>query len=227
MMKENDTAFVRVPELFTSPDSFFDILISMIEYRGLDDVTHAKRIRSYTEILLQGILITDRDRYNLTSDDIDVYAKSSVLHDIGKLMIPEYILLKKGRLTSREREVMKLHSIRGAQIIEQLCSTFNPKYYQACYDICKYHHERWDGSGYPEGLAGEEIPFGARVVAIVDVYDALTSVKPYKPRLPHKTAVEMITNGECGMFDPNILECFKNVRNGFEKVSTEFFGAYK
>ncbi len=210
--------------LFTENSSFYNILISVIESRDLGDTSHSLRISLYTEILLKCLLKSKK--YNLTQRDIKVYADAAILHDIGKLMIPEAVLLKKGRFTPKEHEIMKLHSIRGAQIIESMRDSFNEDCYQICYDICKYHHERWDGSGYPKQLQGEEIPFGARVVAIADVYDALTSAKPYKPRLPHKTAVEMITNGDCGMFDPAILECFKTAKNDFEKVSIKYFGEF-
>jgi putative two-component system response regulator len=210
----------------TSYDAIIDLLSSLIEYRNTDDVGHVQRIREYTKVLLKSIYKNKKERYNLKKSDIDIYSKASTFHDIGKIAIPDDLLLKKDRYTFEEREIMKQHSIKGAEFIEKLKGLLDETYIKICYDICKSHHERWDGSGYPENLKGEQIPFVARVVAIADVYDALTSYKLYKPRLPHKTAVEMITNGECGMFDPEILECFKLVKNDFEAISINSFGKF-
>lgn len=200
-------------------DTIIDLLFSLIEYRNIEDIGHAQRIRKYTHILLESIYKNKNEKFKITKSDIEIYSKAATFHDIGKIAIPDYILLKKDRFNNEEREIMKMHSIKGAEFIEHLKGSIDDNYIKISSDICRFHHERWDGSGYPENLKGEEIPFIARVVAIADVYDALTSVKLYKPRLPHKTAVEMITNGECGMFDPEILECFKLVKNEFEKVS--------
>ena len=213
--------------MFKSADDIINALISLIEYRGVSDLTHVQRICGYTEILMTYIYKQNKEKYSLTKEDIEIYSTSAALHDIGKITVTDDILLKKGRYTQFEHETIKLHSIKGADIIESLKDLFDEKYYNICYEIVKYHHERWDGSGYPDSLQGEEIPLSARVVAIADVYDALTSVKIYKPRLPHKTAVEMIANGDCGLFDPDILECFKKVKGKFEKLNNEFFGPFR
>ena len=211
---------------FGESNALIDLLCSLIEHRDLSDLGHISRIRQYTLILLTAISKYKKEQYPLTKEEIQHYVEASTLHDIGKSMIPDYILLKQGLLTEEERETIKLHSVKGAEMIKKLKGFLDSEQLRICSDICKYHHERWDGLGYPEGLKGEEIPFGARVVALVDVYDALTSAKPYKPRLPHKTAVEMITNGDCGMFDPEILECFKLVKNKFNKINAEAFGKF-
>jgi len=208
-------------------DALIDLMSSLIEYRDVCDTSHNERMRQYTKTLLKSIFTHKNEKYKLKKADIDIYTQAVTFHDIGKITIQDSILLKNGRLTLEEREIMKLHSMKGAEIIENLKGIFDDDFIKICSNICKYHHERWDGSGYPMGLAGEEIPFIARVFAIADVYDALISAKPYKPRLPHKTAVEMITNGECGMFDPEILECFKLSKNKFEKISIEHFGKFK
>ncbi|OQB15146.1 MAG: Cyclic di-GMP phosphodiesterase response regulator RpfG [Firmicutes bacterium ADurb.Bin193] len=208
--------------LFSSAETTIDLLSSLIECRELNDPWHISRLRTYTEILLKYMFKYKNEKFKLSYRDIEIYSKATTLHDIGKITIPDSILLKKGMLTPIERETIKLHSLRGAEIIEQLSSSLNSTYFKACYDICKYHHERWDGSGYPERLKGEEIPLCARVVAIADAYEALTSARPYKPSFSHKIAVEMIENGDCGMFDPNILECFKAVKNKFEKVAGKY-----
>ncbi len=210
-----------------SPEVLVDRLVSLIEYRGVSDSSHVKRICAYTEVLMAHIYKSLKDKYALTKNDVEVYAKAAVFHDIGKVTITDDVLLKKGRYTHFEHETIKLHSIKGAEIIESFTDFFDPYFYKVCYEIVKYHHERWDGSGYPDGLAGEDIPLAARVVAIADVYDALTSVKEYKPRLPHKTAVEMIANGDCGLFDPEILDCFRKVKGKFERINKEFFGKFE
>lgn len=198
-----------------------DFLISLIEHRCLEDTGHIERIRQYTTVLLESIYKNKRDKFNIEKDDIDLISKASTFHDIGKISIPDTILLKRDKFNDYEREVMKIHCEKGAEFISTLKGKFDDTFIKITYDVCMSHHERWDGSGYPNQLKGEEIPFVARVVAISDVYDALTSIKLYKPRIDHKTAVEMITNGECGMFDPEILECFKLVKNKFKKISGE------
>ncbi len=216
----------KTSEMAASYEPLIDMMTALIEHRSYDDVGHVRRIRQYTLVLLKSIYKNKNSKYKLKKEDIALYAQASTFHDIGKIAVPDHVLLKTGRLTDEERELMKLHSIRGAEIIEGLKNVFDSDYIKVCADICRSHHERWDGSGYPMQLSGEQIPFAARVVAIADVYDALTSVKPYKPRLPHKTAVEMITNGECGMFDPEILDCFKLVKSTFEKISISHFGRF-
>jgi len=211
---------------FSEMSTLLDLLTSLIEYRGLDGVEHVKRIRLYAEVLLNCIYKEKKDKYNFSKSDIKMYSMVAALHDIGKIFVPDSVLFKKSKLNKEDREIIKLHSLKGAEIITQLKGIFDDEFIKACYDTCKYHHERWDGSGYPDKLSGEQIPFIARVVAIVDVYDALTSVRLHKPQLPHKTAVEMITNGECGMFDPDILDCFKMVKNKFNKISLETNGLH-
>lgn len=200
-------------------DAVLDIMVSLIESRSLDEITHVVRIRKYTEILLKCIYKEKNDIYHLTKKDIEVYAKASTFHDIGKILVSDEILLKKGKLSGEEMQQMKLHTIKGAELMDRFKGLLDGDYLKVCHDVCRFHHERWDGSGYPDGLTGTQIPFISRVVAIADVYDALTSVRLYRPRLPHKTAIEMIAGGECGMFDPEMLECFKMSKNKFSKIS--------
>ena len=209
---------------FIQMEPMLDLMTSLIEYRSLDGAAHVKRIRLYTEVLLKCIHKEKKDKYDFSKSDIKIYTMAAALHDIGKIFVPDHILFKKAKLNKEEREIIMLHSLKGTEIISQFKGVFDDKFIKVCYDTCKYHHERWDGSGYPDRLSGEEIPFIARVVAIVDVYEALTSVRLHKAQLPHKTAVEMITNGECGMFDPDILECFKIVKNKFSKIALETNG---
>lgn len=193
-------------QLEQSNEFLINALSSVVEFRSLESGEHIKRVRYFTRILLN-YLQKYYPEYGLTKDQINLIVKASALHDIGKITIPDSILLKPGKLTPQEYEEMKTHTTKGCEILEKF-NQEETEFYRYCYDICRYHHERYDGKGYPDGLAGEEIPVWAQVVSIVDVYDALVSKRVYK--LPYATnvAVEMIHNGECGVFSPKILECF-------------------
>ena len=138
-------------------------------------------------------------------------ANAAALHDIGKIAIPDNILLKPGKLTREEFEIMKTHTTKGCEILERFKQE-DSDYYRYCYDICRYHHERYDGKGYPDGLAGDEIPLWAQIVSVVDVYDALVSPRVYKAAFSVDEAFRMIYDGECGTFNPAVLECLKEAR---------------
>ena len=155
--------------------------------------------------------------YKLTKPEIEMIVSASALHDIGKITIPDSILLKPGKLTADEFEFMKSHAARGAEILAQVKGIWDEDYAKVCCDICRYHHERYDGRGYPDGLKGEEIPISAQIVSVADVYDALVSEHVYKQAIPLDKAFQMIITGECGLFSPKILTCFRNVREKFEK----------
>lgn len=187
-----------------------DILSHIVEFRNGESGAHVLHIHSMSEILLKK-LIQKTDKYNLTADDISLISVASSLHDIGKISIPESILNKPGKLTKEEFEIMKTHSMVGASMIEEVIFYKGEPLVKMAYEICRWHHERWDGRGYPDGLKGEEIPISAQIVSIADVYDALTSERVYKKAFTHETAMEMILNGECGSFNPLLLECLKEV----------------
>ena len=133
-----------------------------------------------------------------------------MLHDIGKLAIPDNVLNKPQGLASEEFEIMKTHTVKGADMLAGLDAYDEyPRFFRTACEICRWHHERWDGGGYPDGLKGEQIPISAQVVSLADTYDALTSERVHKSALPHECAVEMILHGECGEFNPLLIECFK------------------
>lgn len=182
------------------------ILSNVVEIRNHESGDHIRNIRRITELLLHQ-LVQKTKAYNLTEEDIALIKTASSLHDIGKITIPEEILNKPGKLTKEEFEIMKTHSAAGAQILEQMKYGQDKPLYRYALEICRWHHERWDGHGYPDGLMGEEIPISAQIVAIADVYDALTSERCYKKAYDHSTAINMILNGECGAFNPLLLEC--------------------
>ena len=182
------------------------ILSNVVEFRNHESGAHIRNIRRITELLLHQ-LVQKTKAYHLTEEDIALIKTASSLHDIGKITIPEEILNKPGKLTKEEFEIMKTHSAAGAHILEQMQYGQDKPLYRYALEICRWHHECWDGHGYPDGLIGEEIPISAQIVAIADVYDALTSDRCYKKAYDHTTAINMILNGECGAFNPLLLEC--------------------
>ena len=186
-----------------------DILGHIVEFRNGESNLHVHHVQLLTHVLLSHLQqITNK--YKLSENDIMLISNASSLHDIGKISIDEKILNKPGKLTDEEFEIIKTHSTVGASMIENL-TAYNSEdknsilYYS--YQICRWHHERWDGRGYPDGLKGNEIPISAQVVALADVYDALTSERCYKKAFSHKTAIKMICNGECGSFNPLLIRC--------------------
>ena len=186
------------------------ILSHVVEFRNSESGMHVLHIRTLTDLLLHQ-LAKKTNRYQLDESDISLISTASALHDIGKIVIPEEILNKPGRLTAEEFAVIKTHTVAGANILQDLGAAIgmNEPLIQVAHAICRWHHERWDGNGYPDKLKGDEIPISAQVVALADVYDALTSERCYKRAYDHETALMMILNGECGAFNPLLLECLK------------------
>lgn len=154
--------------------------------------------------------------YNLDEETIDSIVSASPLHDIGKIGIPDSILLKEGKLTSIEYELMKQHTVIGAEIINNSENTFEEKFRKVAADICLFHHERYDGNGYPTGLAKDAIPISAQIVSVADAYDALVHHRVYKQAYTPETALSMIKNGECGIFNPKLTACLESAKSEFE-----------
>lgn len=194
-----------------------DALGSVVEFRSVETGDHIRRIKYFTRILLK-YLAKYFPKYGLTPLQIDQIARASALHDIGKIGIPDAILMKPGRLTNEEFETMKSHTTIGCEILESFHKSSDDEFYKYCYEICRYHHERWDGKGYPDHLVGEEIPISAHIVAIADVYEALVSERVYKTAYSSETAYDMILKGECGQFSPDVLECFELAREDFFNI---------
>lgn len=184
-----------------------DILSTVVEFRNGESGLHVARIRIITEVLLEAMKRRFPE-YNLTPSKIALISNAAALHDIGKIAIPEEILNKPGRLTEAEFEVMKTHAAIGDEMLESLHFGKDEALVTCAREICRWHHERWDGRGYPDGLVADEIPVAAQVVALADVYDALVSERVYKHAYSHETAVAMIENGECGAFNPDLMRCF-------------------
>ena len=184
------------------------ILSHVVEFRNSESGLHVLHIRTLTDLLLHQ-LVQKTDRYQLDESDISLISTASALHDIGKIMIPEEILNKPGRLTEEEYATIKTHTTEGARILKGLAIGQDEPLVKVAHAICRWHHERWDGGGYPDRLKGDEIPIAAQVVALADVYDALTSERCYKQSYSHEKAVDMILHGECGSFNPLLMECLK------------------
>ena len=189
------------------------ILSHVVEFRNSESGLHVLHIRTLTDLLLHQ-LVQKTDRYQLDESDIALISTASALHDIGKMSIDDAILNKPGRLTPEEFEIMKTHTTIGADMLLELGSHHaGNALMEYAYQIARWHHERWDGKGYPDGLKGDEIPIAAQVVSVADVYDALTSVRVYKDAIPHEEAIQMILDGKCGAFNPLLLDCLLEVQD--------------
>lgn len=211
MIQDQLTVLDRQAQKLKQTNNFvIDTLSTVVEFRNGESGYHIERIRTITRILLEA-LSNRYEEYHFSAETIETIASASAMHDIGKIAIPDAILLKPGRLTAEEFEIMKTHTTRGCELLSSLHFTNEREYYNYCYEICRHHHERWDGRGYPDGLKGDQIPIWAQVVSIADVYDALVSDRVYKKAFPHKEAVRMIADGECGVFNPSLVRCFLEV----------------
>lgn len=190
--------------------------ILIVEFRNGESGLHVQHIRALTEKILDHLLEKTSD-YKISAEEQDNIPLASALHDIGKITIDENILNKPGRLTKEEFEVIKTHCMQGANMLRRLENFEDEPLLQTAYDIARWHHERWDGRGYPDGLKGNDIPISAQIVSLADVYDALTSERCYKEAFSHETAMRMILNGECGAFNPLLLECLTDIQAELQK----------
>ena len=217
---QNNLVNVVVDQIYEKEENnniMIRILSSILGSRNSESREHILHIKTATEMMLRQ-LIKITDVYHLTEADIALITTASSLHDIGKIYIPEEILNKPGRLTDEEFKIMRTHSKLGADIIQDIHLPQEKPLVHTAWEICRWHHERWDGKGYPDGLKGEEIPISAQVVSIADVYDALTSERCYKKAFDHDTAIKMILDGQCGQFNPILLKCLKELSPRIFKI---------
>lgn len=208
-------------KLRESQEVLMDALSSVVEHRNVESGQHILRIRMFTKILLENIMHSYPE-YALNEHIIDIISSASSLHDIGKISIPDAVLNKPGPLTAEEFSIMKTHSEKGCEILAGLDRMDDKEYLRYAYRICRHHHERWDGKGYPDGLKGDSIPICAQAVGIADAYDALTNDRVYKRAFSPEKAYTMILNGECGAFSPRLLECFKSSREQFTRLTHSY-----
>lgn len=197
--------------------SIIEVLSTAIEFRDCESGEHVQRISDITNLLLQQLRENQFKGCDFTDEQIEWISMASIMHDVGKIVIPDDILNKPGRLTKEEFEIMKTHTIRGCDILDRIPKNQGAPVYQYAYDICRHHHERWDGRGYPDGLRGDEITIWSQVVSLADVYDALVSKRVYKDAYTHEKAVDMILGGECGIFNPDLMKSFQMIDGNLVK----------
>ncbi|MCL2702324.1 MAG: response regulator [Defluviitaleaceae bacterium] len=209
----------KVTELTAAKDHMIESMATIIEYRNLESGLHVKRTTALAGLMVNQIIKYPRYKKALKDMDYEVMVKAAPLHDVGKIAVPDEILLKPGRYEPWEFEIMKGHSAKGGEIIEAMMEFNKDKYFQHCYDIAKYHHERWDGSGYPDKLSGEDIPLSARIISIVDVYDALITKRVYKPAFPHGKAIDIMKEGAGTQFDPHLIDILLEIEGDFRDIA--------
>ncbi|GFH96540.1 putative cyclic di-GMP phosphodiesterase [Lachnospiraceae bacterium] len=221
LREQNKLLRSQADKLKKSNTNIIEILGTVVEYRDFESGEHINRVKGYTRILARR-LAENYPEYGLDQDKIDIIVSASALHDVGKIAIPDNILLKPGRLTDEEFACMKTHTSRGSEILQNIRNAWDDEYGKISYQICRHHHEKFDGRGYPDGLVGDDIPIAAQIVSIADVYDALVNERVYKDAFPKEEAFRMITEGECGKFNPKLLECFRIERQAFEDLKISY-----
>ena len=191
-----------------------ELLSDIIEARNLESGTHVRRVRAFTRIL--GLRLMEAfPEYGLDRKTVDTIALASMMHDVGKIMISDAILLKPGKLTPEEFDLMKKHTLLGCDVLDHTSYMWEEDYYLFCRQICRSHHEKWDGKGYPDGLFGDSIPIAAQLVSIADCYDALTNERVYKKAFSAEVSYDMLRRGECGIFNPKLMKCLEDCREDF------------
>ena len=205
----------QIREKEKNTQMLISILSEAVEFRNGESGAHVLHIGTLTRHLLEQ-LTQKTDQYALTPEQQELIVMASSLHDIGKIAIDDAILNKPGRLTREEFDIMKRHTTIGAAMLDQLHRYRNEPLVRTAHEICRWHHERWDGRGYPDGLSGDQIPISAQVVAMADVYDALVSKRVYKDAYAPDVAVQMILHGDCGAFNPLLLECLTDLQDTFK-----------
>lgn len=205
--RQKDALLAQASRIIELGHGMIASLAAAIEFRSGESGDHVRRLQRITRELLTGTELGE----GLSEQTVEDIALAAVMHDVGKIAIPDAILNKPGRLTAEEFEIMKTHTVQGAKLLENIPQMRDHSAYEYAIDIAMHHHERWDGRGYPHGLKGDEISVGVQIVSLADVYDALVSPRVYKAAFSHEKALEMILNGECGVFSPRLLECFRQM----------------
>ena len=213
----------KTRELDNMHKRMMETLATIIEHRDLESGLHIRRTKELTKVLIDNMLKDEKFHDELVSLNYEAIISATTLHDIGKIGIPDNILLKPGKLTDEEYGVMKMHADIGSKIIATISDDIqdDTMYLKHCYDICRCHHERWDGRGYGLGLKGTEIPLSARIMSVVDVYDALTSKRCYKDIMPFEKAINIIVEGKGTQFDADVVDSFLNVTKEFEELTIQ------
>lgn len=217
IQKQNSVLRQQAKKLSHVNEILIDSLSNIVEFRNMESKQHIKRVREYSLCLGKSVMKLYPE-YELTPEKLIQIGWASSLHDIGKIAIPDTIILKPAKLTADEFELIKSHTTKGAEIIQNRVRLNDRAIYDYAYDIARHHHEKYDGNGYPDGLKGDEISIAAQIVSLVDVYDALTSKRVYKVAYESDRAYQMILNGHSGAFSPKLLKAFAEVKPGFERL---------
>lgn len=217
--EQTDKLMQQAKRLASINNRVIDTLGTVVEFRSMESGQHISRIKYYTQILLKYVM-QNYPEYGITTEQAETIKMASSLHDVGKIAIPDYVLLKPGRLTEEEFALMKTHSEKGCQVIEAIKEQEDSEFFECAGDIARHHHEKYDGQGYPDGLEGDDISIAAQIVSIADVYDALTHERCYKAAYAKDVAHDMIIKGECGVFNPKLMQCFEQARSEFEEYTT-------
>ena len=212
----------RIYELIRTKDKILETMADIIEYRDVESGNHIRRTCDLTGAMINYLYKHSFERRVIAGPERDMAVKAVPLHDVGKISVPDNILLKPGPLTQDEFSIVKTHATAGSEIIRKMLDEDSTRFAAYCYDICRYHHERWDGLGYPDGLSGESIPLAARILAVVDVYDALVSTRIYKAPVTHEEAVDIIRNGAGTQFDPVIAMALLEMHEQFRKIHLSY-----
>lgn len=215
----------RTAEIVAIQDVTIHAMASLAETRDTDTGNHIRRTQNYVKLLAEKLRKHPRFSHFLDDDKtIELLFKSAPLHDIGKVGIPDHILLKPGRFDSKEFEIMKKHAELGRNVIQQAENELGIEmpFLRIAKEIAYSHQEKWDGSGYPEGLSGDDIPISARLMAVADVYDALISRRVYKEGMPHEKAAEIMLKGKCSHFDPDVIDAFLELQEEFAEIASKY-----
>lgn len=221
IQKQNSVLRQQAKKLSHANEILIDSLSNIVEFRNMESKQHIKRVREYSMCLGKSVMKLYPD-YELTQEKLVQIGWASSLHDIGKIVIPDTIILKPAKLTEDEFELVKSHTTKGAEIIQNRVRLNDRAIFDYAYDIARHHHEKYDGNGYPDGLKGDEISIAAQIVSLVDVYDALTSKRVYKVAYDSDRAYQMIVNGHSGAFSPKLLKAFAEVKPEFERLHAEY-----
>ncbi len=217
VIQQNFELLKQAEKIIELNQGMIESLSTAIEFRSCESGEHVRRIRDITRLILQKTSFAGP----LTDDEIELISLAAVMHDVGKIAVSDQILNKPVKLSAEEFDIMKTHTVKGAELLSQIPQMKSHESYKYAYEIARHHHERWDGRGYPDKLKGDEIPISAQIVSIADVYDALVSKRVYKDAFEYDKAVEMIKNGECGTFNPKLLEAFLKIEKECRKLYTE------
>jgi putative two-component system response regulator len=212
----------KTKEIIFTLNNTLESMANIIEYRNLESGSHVKRTTILSKALIDYLIKKSEYSKELLSLEPDIIVKSTALHDVGKIGIPDAVLLKPGRLTSEEFEIIKTHTTIGKKIIDSFLQEKESLYFNHCRDICYCHHERFDGKGYPQGIKEFEIPLVARILSVVDVYDALVCPRVYKGAIPHEQAVDIITAGRETQFDPVITDAMISIQDEFKSLCKQY-----